>query len=273
MCDDGRYGFGWIDQGRLTKVRDHGVESTWEQATSAIAAQLADMRRKKTGAQIGVIASSQLTNEELFLIREIFHNNIGAYVTASVPAQPGYSDDFLIKADKSPNARGAALLGLTDTPDAAAIVEAALQDRIQVLWVFGHDLAKLFGSDTLERLSRTLRLFIFSGTTESDAASSAHWVLPAAAYVEKDGTFVNCHGRVQRIGRAFPPLPDSRADWSVLLEIARQLSLALPWRNPQEIFVGLAERVTPFSGLTYEKLGSRGVALPLGTPAEQTAAL
>jgi NADH-quinone oxidoreductase subunit G len=275
MCDDGRYGFGWIDQGRLTKVRNHGAESTWEQATAAIAAELADMRRKRTGAQIGVIASSQLTNEELFLIREIFQNGIGAHVTASVPAQPGYSDDFLIKADKSPNTRGAALLGLTtpDAPAAAAIIEAALQDRIQVLWVFGHDLAKLFGSETLEQLSRKLRLFVFSGTNESDAASSAHWVLPAAAYVEKDGTFVNCHGRVQRIGRAFPPLPGSRADWSVLLDIARQLSLAFPWRNPQEIFAGVAEHVTPFSGLTYEKLGFRGIALPLETPAEQTAAL
>jgi NADH-quinone oxidoreductase subunit G len=38
MCDEGRYGFGWIDKGRLQKVRHHGNESTWENAVTTIAA-------------------------------------------------------------------------------------------------------------------------------------------------------------------------------------------------------------------------------------------
>ena len=111
-----------------------------------------------------------------------------------------------------------------------------------------------------------MRLFVFSGTNENPTAACAHWVLPTAAYVEKDGTFVNCHGRVQRIGRAFPPLPDSREDWSVLLEIARRLNHPLPWRNPQEIFLALAEAVPPFAGLSYETIGSQGAQLAAGSP-------
>jgi predicted molibdopterin-dependent oxidoreductase YjgC len=134
------------------------------------------------------------------------------------------------------------------------------------LWVFGHDLAKLFGKEKLEQVSRKLRLFVFSGTNENATASSSLWVLPTATYVEKDGTFVNCHGRIQRIGRAFPPLPNSREDWSILLEIGRQLNLPMAWRNPQEIFLGLAERLTPFAGLSYEKIGSQGAALALTKP-------
>jgi predicted molibdopterin-dependent oxidoreductase YjgC len=57
-------------------------------------------------------------------------------------------------------------------------------------------------------------------------------------------------------------LPDSRPDWSILLEIARQLNHPLAWRTPQEIFLGLAE-AAPFAGLSYEKIGSQGVALGL----------
>jgi NADH-quinone oxidoreductase subunit G len=268
MCDDGRYGFGWIDEGRLTTVRHQGVESTWERAIAAITAELANLYRSKSGSQLGVIASTQLTNEELFLIREIFQCALGAHVTASVPAPPGYSDEFLIKSDKSPNTLGATLLGLSgsDAPDAAGILDAALEGHIETLWVFGHDLANLFGKDKLEQLSRTLRLFIFSGSNENSTASSAHWVLPTAAYVEKDGTFVNCHGRVQRIGRAFPPLPEAREDWSILLEIGRQLNLPVSWRDPEEVFLGLSERPLPFAGLSYEKIGSQGIALPLASP-------
>lgn len=269
MCDEGRYGFGWIDRGRLTKVRERGEGSTWEPAIAAIVAALRALHQAGAGSRMGVIASSQLTNEELFLIRRIFRETIGAQVTASVPASPGYSDEFLIKADKSPNSLGATLLGLAGpaTPDAAAIIAGALHGGLDVLWVFGHDLGQLFGEETLHELSRRLRLSIFSGTNTNSAVSSFHWALPTAAYVEKDGTFVNCHGRIQRIGCAFPSLPESREDWSLLLDIARQLDISLPWRNPQEIFVGLSEAVPVFDGLTYDGIGSAGAALTLATAA------
>ena len=119
LCDEGRYGFGWIDQGRLTKVRGpDGAQATWEQALTAISTALAGLVKKQdgerngAGARVGVIASAQLTNEELFLIREIFEGALGAQVSASVPEQPGSSDDFLIKGDKNPNTLGATLLGL-----------------------------------------------------------------------------------------------------------------------------------------------------------------
>jgi NADH-quinone oxidoreductase subunit G len=279
MCDEGRFGFGWMDEGRLTKVRHQGVDSTWDQASAAIVAALAKLRENGAGSRLGVIASSQLTNEELFLIREIFQGALGAQVTASVPTPRGYSDDFLIKADKTPNTLGATLLGLSGpgAPEAASIVDEALQGRIEALWVFGHDLTKLSDEDPindekLRELSRKLRLFVFSGTNDNPTVSWSHWVLPTAAYVEKDGTFVNCHGRIQRIGRAFPPLPDSREDWSILLEIARQLNHPLAWHNPQEIFLGLAKALAPFAGLSYEQIGSQGARLALPMSVAGTAA-
>ena len=95
----------------------------------------------------------------------------------------------------------------------------------------------------------------------------AHWVLPSAAYVEKDGTFVNCHGRVQRIGRAFAPLEDAREDWRFLLQLAERLGRSLDWRRPQEIFDGLAEAVGPFEGLSYEIIGSQGADVKTASPA------
>jgi NADH-quinone oxidoreductase subunit G len=272
LCDEGRYGFGWIDQGRLTKVRNRGVDSTWGEAIAAIGRELANLRQNHTGSRLGVIASSQLTNEELFLIREIFQVDLGAHVTASVSTPPGYSDDFLIKADKAPNTLGAALLGLSGPGalDAATIVDEAIQGRIEALWVFGHDLADLFGDETLQELSRRLRLFVFSGPNENSTVASSHWALPTAAYLEKDGTFVNYHGRIQRIGLAFPPVPDSREEWSLLLELSRQLDHPLAWRNPQEIFLALAETMAPFAGLSYQTIGLQGARL---TAVAGTAAL
>ena len=260
MCDEGRYGFGWVDKGRLKKVRHQGRDATWEQAIAAIAAELDQIRQNGTGSTLGVMASTQLTNEELFLVREIFQGVLGARVAVSGPRPPGDSDDFLIKADKNPNTHGAALVGLSDhsAPTSASIIDDAVQGRLEALWVFGHDLTTLADEKTLEELSRRLRLFVFSGTNDNPTVRWSHWVLPTSAYVEKDGTFVNSRGRVQRIGVAFPPLPNSREDWSVLLEIARQLNHPLAWRNPQEIFQAMAQTLAPFAGLTYDALASQG---------------
>jgi NADH-quinone oxidoreductase subunit G len=237
-----------------------GADSTWEKAVSAITAAFT-----KAASRIGVIASTRQTNEELFLIRELFKGSLGAQVTASIERPPGYSDDFLIKADKNPNTLGAALLGLTGdmAPDAASIVDAALEGRIDALWVFGLDLVKTFGDEKVQELARKLDLFVYSGTNDNATAAAAHWTLPTAAYIEKDGTFVNVHGRVQRIGRAFLPLADSREDWKLLLEIARQLDHPLNWRNPKEIFLAMAESVAPFAGLTYKEIGPEGSQLGL----------
>ena len=165
MCDEGRFGFHWMDKGRLTTVRHRGDDSTWEHATSAIVAALATPRQNETGSRLGVLASPHLTTEELFLIREIFQGALGARVTAPIPAGSGYSDDFLIKADKTPNALGATLLGLSgaDAPEAGFLIDEALEGRIDAMWIFGHDLLQQIGEETLQALSSKLDLFVFSG--------------------------------------------------------------------------------------------------------------
>ena len=274
LCDEGRYSFGWLDQARLKKVRGPSGEATWEQALTEISKALSGSDRQEAGGRIGVIASAQLTNEELFLIREIFQGALGAQVGTSVPKQPGSSDDFLIKEDKNPNTSGATLLGLDgpDAPDAGQLLEEAIDGKLEVLWVFGHDLVKLFGEEKVRQLSEQVPLFVFSGSNDNPTVPWAHWVLPTAAYVEKDGTFVNCHGRVQRIGLAFPPLGEARADWRILLELAGQLGLELGWQGPEEIFEGLSQALAPLGGLSYETIGAQGVEVVTAGPAAGAAA-
>ncbi len=274
LCDEGRYGFDWVDRDRLDKVRGPSPDATWERALTEISLALAGLRREGAAARegadcrIGVIASAQLTTEELFLIREIFQTALGARVTALVPEEPGTSDDFLIKADKNPNTAGATLLGLAgpDSPEARQLVDEALGGNLDVLWVFGHDLVRPFGEKTVRRLSEQVPLFVFSGTNKNATAALAHWVLPTAAYMEKDGTFVNCHGRVQRIGCAFPPLADSREEWRILLEVATKLGLSFDWRKPEEIFGGMSRTLAPFQGLSYARIGAQGVDLGTAQP-------
>jgi predicted molibdopterin-dependent oxidoreductase YjgC len=54
---------------------------------------------------------------------------------------------------------------------------------------------------------------------------------------------VNCHGRVQRFQRAFPPFRDAREDWRILLEVARLRGGPLTFRSPEQIFSAMEEAV------------------------------
>ena len=257
LCDEGRYSFSWVDTDRIETVRGAaGTTWGWDEAMGAISEGL-------SGGNIGVIASAQLTNEDLFLIRELFAGKLSGLVTAAVEEEPGFSDEILIQGDKNPNTQGATLLGLAgpDAPDVAKLVDEAASGELDVLWVFGHDLVALFGEAKVKKIAKKIKLFVYSGTNENPTADLAHWVLPSAAYVEKDGTFVNCDGRVQRIGRAFPPLADSREDWRFLLEMAAALEHPFEWKKPAEIFQALAETEAPFAELSYEVLGEEGGAL------------
>ena len=89
LCDEGRYGLGWLDEERLTEVRGPKEDDSWPQALGAIGAALAGSDGNGDRQRIGVIASAQLTNEDLFLIRELFGD---ARVTAAVTEEPGFSD-------------------------------------------------------------------------------------------------------------------------------------------------------------------------------------
>ena len=61
----------------------------------------------------------------------------------------------------------------------------------------------------------------------TETARDATVVLPAVAYVEKDGTFTNTERRVQVVRQAMQPLPGARADWEILRGVARALGLPL----------------------------------------------
>ena len=224
-------------------------------------------------ARIGVITSAQLTTEELFLAREVLQSGAGARVTAAVPQEPGFGDEFLIKSDKNPNTMGATLLGLAGpgVVEAEQLIDDALAGNLDALWVMGHDLVELFGEDKVRDLPEKVGQLFYSGTNENPTADMAHWVLPSAAYVEKDGTFVNYNGRVQRIGRAFPPLADAREDWRLLLALSALLGRPLEWRDSKEIFAAIAKSEAAFAGLSYEVIGEQGAEVATARSAEGTA--
>jgi predicted molibdopterin-dependent oxidoreductase YjgC len=85
-------------------------------------------------------------------------------------------------------------------------------------------------------------------------------VLPSAAWVEREGTWTNVAGRVQRFWRAVGPLGEARPDWEILTAVARALGQDWPPQRGASVFRDLAAAVPAFGGMTYGTLGDAGAS-------------
>jgi NADH-quinone oxidoreductase subunit G len=273
ICDEGRYGFGWIDdETRLLAPQERRgsrpVETTWDHALAALVEALTRYRP----AEIGLIASPQMANEDLFILARLTQHLGLTHRDFDVPPRErGYQDEFLIRADKNPNRLGAETIGLRPGPDgldARSVLRAAADKRVKLLWIFHHDLlgsawpkaevtAALDGVETL----------VFQGTNANGVSARAHLILPAAAYAERDGTFTSFEGRVQRFRTAVVPLGEALPDWDILARIGRALAPAEPAfqvARAEHVFRQLAAAVPAFAGLSYRSLGDAGQTLAAG---------
>ena len=263
MCDRGRYNYTWIDENRITtaQINEEGAARpvSWEVALDRIVQTITRLKHANQLDRIGVILSTHLTNEALYVAKRLFQGLGISKVTVQGPAQPGRSDDLLMKADLSPNTRGAQALGLLS--DSSRLFTEAMRKELAVLYVVGHDVIDVWGKPTISKALEHLELLIFQGSTVNASCQVAHIVLPSAVYAETDGTFTNCQSRVQRIHQAFPPLGEAKADWRIFVELAKRLEVAVDFPNAQAIFAELSAREPAFRGLTYEGIGEAGALL------------
>lgn len=254
ICDEGRFGYEFIDTNRIENVwaRRAGTleASEWPAATEEVTTALKTSIEKFGPSSIGVIASAQLSNEELYLVHKVFKEGLSIrHVGFRNPwEREGFQDDFLVRGDKNPNTRGAEIIGLN--ADVRALLEKAAAGEIKVLYIFQHD----FASEEARALLKEAGYVVFQGTNWNRTAELAHLVLPAATYAEKDGTFTNCEGRVQRFHQALLPLGESRPDIEILLELAGKLDLPLVYASAEDLFM-------EWSGKSYAELDELGELL------------
>src|SRR5439155_737277 len=122
ICDVGRYGFDAVDDpSRIRFARRGDAEVELDEALNA----LLDALRRHTPAEIAILASPDLANEDLFALRRLTETLGIRQVAFGVPpaAPTPAADDFLLRADRHPNTRGAETI--LPAGDAAAILAAA----------------------------------------------------------------------------------------------------------------------------------------------------
>jgi assimilatory nitrate reductase catalytic subunit len=148
------------------------------------------------------------------------------------------------------------------------IIERARDGRIKGLWIIGTNPSHSWiGQDALNDTLRKLEFLVVQDAyTTTETARHAHMLLPAAAWGEKEGTFINSERRIGLAKKISRSPGAALADFHIFRLIAHYWgcgNLFQAWTSPQAVFQILKQLSagTPcdFTGVDdYRHLDSAG---------------
>ena len=166
---------------------------------------------------------------------------------------PGYLSIDDAQAKKSLGERWGVDLPANAGLTALEMMEQAAVGKIKGMLIVGENPVLSFPSPSLVRNALTsLELLVVADIFLTETAQLATVVLPSASFAEKEGTFTNFEGRVQRVRKAIEPLGESTPDWQIVLQLADKMDRPLPYSSPQQVMDEIQELVPLYQRLAYK---------------------
>jgi NADH-quinone oxidoreductase subunit G len=284
MCDDGRLGYHYINSRerflRPMQRRDgQAAALAWPEAVATIRKEFKAAAQKDGAAVVGVL-SPFLTCEEALLLSKFLKGLSGQVRLALGPVPTVGEDDtypkdrkgrpvepvkFTIRAEKCPNRRGVEEVLKHFQGDVIGfeqVVRDAGDGKVQALYLtagYPPRPNSWIGEEQAKALQK-VPLVVCQDLLPSPVSAFAQYVLPAAAFAEKDGTFVNHAGLAQAIRWAVTPTGDCRTDGQAFLDLLERRGLV----HAPSLRKELAAEAAYFAPLAVGELGEHGVYLEKG---------
>jgi predicted molibdopterin-dependent oxidoreductase YjgC len=118
--------------------------------------------------------------------------------------------------------------------------------------------------DSVRAALAKLTFLVVQDTRMTETAKLAHVVLPATHFGEKDGSYTNRRGRVQRLNAAVIPPGGALQDADIFLRILGLAGEKNSYAGAAEIFAALAREIPSYKGLDYDSIGDQGMELGSG---------
>ncbi|HVF10148.1 MAG TPA: NADH-quinone oxidoreductase subunit NuoG [Abditibacteriaceae bacterium] len=171
--------------------------------------------------------------------------------------------DYLAVLNAEANAVGVHRAGLAPAEnglDGAGILDAAATGKLEVLYIAAHNpLHHAADYETARRAVETVPFLVVQTLFRNALAGQADVVLPAASFLEQDGSTTNFHGKVQNLKQVFRPRERRDEDGNTLSACAPD------WM----IFTKLAQLCGADWGITQvQQWTQQFKALPVAAPAE-----
>ena len=281
MCDEGRFGWKYVQSDRRLTSPEHRsggktVSKDWETVLSSLQTALKDSQNQKVPNRLTVAISPWATVEEAYLLAKFAKQASPGAKLVLGPVRTTGEDDlypkdvhgnppesgqvkFTIRAEKCPNRRGVeAVLRHFEgnVIPFSSVLDQLDRGEIDALYMLNGDPEGWISESDTGKLDK-LKLLIVQDLLGSTANSMAHFVLPGAAWAEKEGTFINHNGLAQAIHRGLRGPEGSRPDGRILMELLGRSGLFHAATLRQEI----GNEIPELAALSAGELGEKGLFL------------
>jgi len=134
------------------------------------------------------------------------------------------------------------------------IMDAIHAGRIRGMYIMGENPAM---SDPDVRHAREalakLEHLVVQDIFLTETAKYADVVLPASAWLEKNGTATNTNRQVQMGHKVFEPPGRAREDWAIIVAMAKRLGLNWTYAHPREVFAEMTKVMPSLTNITWER--------------------
>ena len=223
LCDYGRFSYEQYETDRVVvpKVRtedDYLAIATWVEALEAIQHKFANAKN------VTIIASAQMTNEEAWMAKALSNKlnaKIGVMVDPIGPIKMKSRTEWIIGDQAGPNFRGVQKV-VGDTSIEELLTNGA--DGIDVLYILDARFSERTKDPAvIAKLREAKFLIVHSWEADHPLTEVADVLIPGATLPEKEGTFTNLQGRVQRIHQAYQPKGQAVTDLEALRRVGSRL--------------------------------------------------
>ena len=143
----------------------------------------------------------------------------------------------------------------SDGMDCTGILEASSKGEMDAIYIIGEDIVSMYPDAKFakEALSKA-GFIIVQDMFLTETAKMADIVLPGASYAEKEGTWTNQEGRLQRLRRALQPIKAAREDLSILSSIG-----GFEYKSARDVFEEIRKEAPGYQDISFDSLNNTGV--------------
>ncbi|MGB5699022.1 formate dehydrogenase subunit alpha, partial [Muriicola sp.] len=149
--------------------------------------------------------------------------------------------------------------------------QAALEGKLKAIWIIGEDVVQT--DPNTKKVIRALEatdLVIVQELFMTETAKYADVILPGASFLEKSGTFTNGERRVQAVRQVVEPIPGSKPDGQIIVDIMNRMGYAQPDYTPDGMLEEISQIVPFFAGIRWDRLGKNGLQWPVAPDGTDT---
>jgi predicted molibdopterin-dependent oxidoreductase YjgC len=132
------------------------------------------------------------------------------------------------------------------------------------MYIFGEDIAQT-DPDTAHvvKALESLEFVVCQEIFENETTKYADVILPASAFLEKDGTFINAERRFQLVAPAIDPPGEAKTDLEIIMSISKRLGHDMGWQTSADTMDEIAALTPQYAGASHERIGRRGLQWPV----------